>query len=82
MFDPQSHTERGVPFAYVVDGIYNALQDADKKLGIKGSLIMSFLRHLGPEKAVSTLKEVFSNRIEFLCCIQKARRRAEMAKTA
>ena len=58
MFDPQSHTDRGVPFAYVVDGIYKALGDAEQKLGISGSLIMSFLRHLGPDRAVSTLKEV------------------------
>lgn len=57
MFDPQSHTDRGVPFAYVVDGISKALGDAEQKLGITGSLIMSFLRHLGPDRAVSTLKE-------------------------
>ena len=60
MFDPQSHTDRGIPFAYVVDGIHKALEDAEEKLCISGSLIMSFLRHLGPERAVSTLKEVLS----------------------
>ena len=61
MFDPQSHTDRGVPFAYVVDGISKALGDAEQKLGITGSLIMSFLRHLGPDRAVSTLKEVMKS---------------------
>lgn len=59
MFDPQSHTERGVPFASVVDGIYRALQDAKSELGISGTLMMCFLRHLGPGKAVSTLIEVW-----------------------
>lgn len=58
MFDPQSHTDRGVPFESIVGGIYRALQDAGPKLGISGSLMMNFLRHLGPEKALSTLKEV------------------------
>ena len=45
-FDPQTHTGRGVPFAKVIKGIYNALEDGEKNLGISFKLIMSFLRHL------------------------------------
>lgn len=60
MFDPQSHTARGVSFSTVVNGIHKALQDAGPKLGISGSLMMNFLRHLGPEKALATLKEVLT----------------------
>lgn len=33
-FDPQTHTDRGVSFATVVDGICGALQDGDAGLGI------------------------------------------------
>jgi adenosine deaminase len=58
MFDPQTHTERGVPFETVVTGISKALADADTKLGIQGALMMNFLRHLGPEPALKTLQEV------------------------
>ena len=60
MFDPQSHTERGVPFHTVLHGISGALKAAGPKLGISGSLMMSFLRHLGPEAALKVLKEVRS----------------------
>jgi len=58
MFDPQTHTERGVAFETVLRGISGALKDAGPKLGITGSLMMSFLRHLGPEAAFGVLKEV------------------------
>ncbi len=50
MFDPQTHTERGISFETVFNGIHKALVDAESKLGITSKLIMSFLRHL-PERA-------------------------------
>ena len=56
-FDPQSHTERGIPFALVHSGIYRALQDARSELGISSQLILCFLRHLSAEKAMATLIE-------------------------
>ena len=45
-FDPQAHTERGVPFSIVADGILSALKQGETELGITSKLIMSFLRHL------------------------------------
>ena len=33
-FDPQTHTERDVEFATVIDGIYGALQDGRSERGI------------------------------------------------
>jgi adenosine deaminase len=57
MFDPQTHTDRGVPFKTVITGIHRALSDARKKFGISSRLIMSFLRHLSEEAAFSTLEE-------------------------
>ncbi|MDB9951435.1 adenosine deaminase [Candidatus Thioglobus sp.] len=55
-FDPQTHTERGVPFETIVSGIAEALADGKAKLGITSRLIMCFLRHLSEESAIETLK--------------------------
>jgi adenosine deaminase len=53
-FDPQAHTDRGVPFETVISGIHRALLDAEKQLGISSELIMCFLRHLSAEEAMET----------------------------
>lgn len=57
MFDPQTHTERGVSFETVINGIHRACEDAKKEFGISFILIMSFLRHLSEEEAFKTLKQ-------------------------
>ena len=56
-FDPQTHTERGIAFETVYQGIYRALQDGKDKLGISSQLILSFLRHLTQEQAFATLEQ-------------------------
>jgi adenine deaminase len=56
-FDPQAHTERGVAFATVADGILRALNDGEEKLGITSRLIMSFLRHLSEADGFALLDE-------------------------
>ena len=56
-FDPQAHTERGVSFSTVVEGILAALKDGEEKLGITSKLIMSFLRHLTEEDGFALLEE-------------------------
>lgn len=55
-FDPQTHTERGVPFAVVVNGILKALDRGQKELNISYKLIMCYLRHLSEEAAFETLE--------------------------
>ena len=57
MFDPQTHTERGISFETVINGISNACKDAEEKLGVTSLLIMSYLRHLSEEDAFVTLKQ-------------------------
>jgi len=57
MFDPQTHTERGVTFETVIKGISMACKDAKKKLGVSSILIMSYLRHLSEEEAFKTLEQ-------------------------
>ena len=56
-FDPQGHTERGVAFATVIDGIHRALTDAEVKLGLTSRLILCFLRHLDEDSALATLAQ-------------------------
>lgn len=57
MFDPQTHTDRGVSFETVVNGFDRALIDAEKQWDQSSSLIMSFLRHLSEDDAMQTLEE-------------------------
>ncbi len=54
-FDPQTHTDRGVPFETVIGGIHRALQEAGRGLRISSRLIMCFLRHLSADSAMQTL---------------------------
>ena len=54
-FDPQTHTERGIEFTTVLDGIYGALEAGEAQLGITFRLIMCFLRHLSADEAMATL---------------------------
>ncbi len=54
-FDPQAHTERGIPLETILSGIGAAVADAES-IGVSGALIMCFLRHLGPEAALEALE--------------------------
>ena len=45
-FDPQTHVNRGVNFDAVINGIYRALQKANKEFNLTSKIIMCFLRHL------------------------------------
>jgi adenosine deaminase len=55
MFDPQTHTDRGVPFAEVIEGLLSAMDEARARHGMSSALILSFLRHLPEEAAFATL---------------------------
>lgn len=55
-FDPQTHTDRGVAFETVVEGIIAGMKRAETELGITSGLILSFLRHLSEEAAFETLE--------------------------
>ena len=61
-FDPQTHTERNISFATVIDGICGALQDGESKLGISFELIMCFLRHLSAADAMATLEQAIPHK--------------------
>lgn len=56
-FDPQGHTDRGVPFKTVIDGLWRAMKDAEHEFGMTTALILCFLRHLDEASAERTLDE-------------------------
>lgn len=56
MFDPQTHTERGVAIETVFAGIAGAVRDMQRDTGLSSYLIMSFLRHLSEASAFETLE--------------------------
>ncbi len=55
MFDPQTHTDRGIAFPTVIDGLWSAIEEAREKHGMTVKLILCFLRHLHEEAAFATL---------------------------
>ncbi|NUW66802.1 adenosine deaminase [Vibrio coralliilyticus] len=61
-FDPQTHTERGIAFDTVINGIHRALQDAKTQLGISSRVIMCFLRHLDEQSAFVTLEQALAHK--------------------
>ncbi|KGM39288.1 adenine deaminase [Aquabacterium sp. NJ1] len=65
-FDPQTHTDRGVPFEVVIKGLKSACDRAKTELGVSASLIMCFLRHLSEEAAFKTLEEALPFRQHFI----------------
>lgn len=65
-FDPQTHTDRGIPFQVVADGLLAGMDKARRELGVTSKLILCFLRHLDEDAAFATLKaaEPWLDRIE------------------
>lgn len=55
MFDPQTHTERGIGFDVFIPGFLRAMEKAQTEFGVSSFLIMSFLRHLPESDAFDTL---------------------------
>jgi adenine deaminase len=61
-FDPQTHTDRSIEFATVVNGITGGLADGERELGVTSRLVMCFLRHLSAEAAMETLETALPHR--------------------
>jgi adenine deaminase len=61
-FDPQTHTDRGVAFKTVVDGITGALEDGERDMRVTSRLIMCFLRDQSAESAMTTLESALPHR--------------------
>ena len=65
-FDPQTHTERGVPMATVIHGLSRACAAAQAQHGISARLILCFLRHLSEAEAFKTLDEALPYAAHFI----------------
>jgi adenosine deaminase len=65
-FDPQTHTDRGVPIKAVIDGLTRACETAQRELGVSGALILCFLRHLSEDAAFATLEQALPYREHFI----------------
>ena len=65
-FDPQTHTDRGVPFATVIEGLASAQREAERELGVSSRLILCFLRHLSADSAMRTLEHALPHRERFV----------------
>lgn len=65
-FDPQAHTERGIHFGTFMEGFQSAIDEARREWGQSACLIMCFLRHLPPDKAMATLREAMPWRDRFV----------------
>ena len=60
-FDPQTHTQRGIPFETVVEGITAGLRDA-RSDGMSAFLILCFLRDQSAAAAMGTLEQALAFR--------------------
>jgi len=56
-FDPQTHVNRGIDFETVINGIYKALQKANREFGLSFKIIMCFLRHLSEKSGFEILDQ-------------------------
>ena len=56
-FDPQTHTDRGINFDTVINGIFKALKKGEKEFGLSFKIIMCFLRHLNEDECFKILNK-------------------------
>ena len=61
-FDPQTHTDRGIDFDVIINGIFNALKKAEKEFGLSFKIIMCFLRHLSEDECFQILDKALAHK--------------------
>ena len=61
-FDPQTHTDRGINFDVVINGIYKALKKGEKEFGLSFKIIMCFLRHLDEKAGFKVLEKALKHK--------------------
>lgn len=63
-FSPHAHLELGVPYATMLDGIIEAMHDAEKDKGVTSLLIPAHSRERGPARGLEFLEMVLADRRE------------------
>lgn len=66
MVEPQTYAPNGVSFATMMAGFKRATEQAKQEWGQSTLLILSFLRHLSEEDALSTLEQAEAFREDFI----------------
>ena len=61
-FDPQTHTDRGIDFDKVINGIFNAFKKGEKEFGLSFKIIMCFLRHLDEKPGFKILDQAITHK--------------------
>ena len=61
-FDPQTHVNRGIDFETVINGIYKALEKANREFGLSFKIIMCFLRHLSEKSGFQILDQALTHK--------------------
>ena len=61
-FDPQTHTDRGIDFDKVINGIFNAFKKGEKEFGLSFKIIMCFLRHLSEKECFTILDKALAHK--------------------
>ncbi len=61
-YDPQSHTDRGIPFETAINGLHRAFSDAHEEMGISFHIIACFLRHLPEQDAIDLYPEILKHK--------------------
>ena len=61
-FDPQTHTNRGIKFSVVINGIHKALIKAKKEFGLSSEIIMCFLRDHDEDSAFKILNQALTHK--------------------
>lgn len=65
MFDPQTHTARGIALETVFVGLARAMREMRDTVGMTGYLLLSFLRHLPEQDAFDTLEAALPLRSQY-----------------
>lgn len=55
-FDPQQHTDRGIPFSVMIEGLTRGRIEAERDFGIRSQLIMCFVRERSAESAMAVFE--------------------------
>jgi adenosine deaminase len=61
-FNPTLHTQRGIPYATVVDGLVDGIRSAEADFGVRCQLIADVYRQDSPELAREMVEQVLEHR--------------------
>ena len=56
-FDPQTHTDRGIPLADALGGVLDGMAAAEARHGVQSKIILCCLRHLGEAPGLKMLED-------------------------